>query len=82
MTYLIEMTSIAEQFGKCLSVQYQASKSLFLVKIDNVVHKVEHVRRSLLGQGTTLEDACYDYVRKCHGSDLENYVTNQVVHIK
>jgi hypothetical protein len=79
--YTIELIKLAKKLDRPLEVQYADQTYKYLVSINNVVYKDKHLRQSISGIGFTIEDACYDYIRKCRGGELDNYMTNKVIEV-
>ncbi len=79
--YTVELIKIAKRLDRPLEVQYADQTYKYLVSIQNVVFKDKHLRQSIHGIGFTIEDACYDYMRKCRGGDLENWLTNKSIEV-
>lgn len=81
MSNIHRLCKIAKQLGKSIEAQHDEDSFKYLVSIDKVVYKEIHLRQSIFGVGFTIEDACCDYLRKCHGGDLENCITNAIVSV-
>jgi len=79
--YTTELIKLAKKLDRPLEVQYADETFKYLVSINNVVFKDKHLRQSIHGIGFTIEDACYDYIRKCRGGELDNYMTNKVIEV-
>jgi hypothetical protein len=79
--YTVELIKLAEKLDRPLEVQFADATGKYLVSINNVVYKDKHLRMSIHGLGTTIEDAAYDYIRKCRGGELDNYMTNKVIEV-
>ena len=79
--YTVELIRIAKKLGRPIEIQYADESFKYLVSIQNVVFKDKHLRQSIHGIGFTIEDACYDYIRKCRGGELDNYITNKVIEV-
>lgn len=77
--YTAELIKLAKKLDRPLEIQYADETFKYLVSINNVVYKDQHLRQSIFGIGFTIEDACCDYIRKCRGGELENYITNKIV---
>ncbi len=81
MNYTNELIKRAMSFGKALSVEYDEKTFRYKVSIEMVVYKEQHLRMSIFGLGFTIDDACYDFIRKCRGQQLENPITNQIMEV-
>lgn len=79
--YTVELINIAKKLDRPIEIQYANETFKYLVSINNAVFKDQHLRQSIHGIGFTIEDACYDYIRKCRGFQLENYMTNKVIEV-
>ena len=79
--YTIELIKLAKKLDRPLEIKYADETYKYLVSINNVVFKDKHLRQSIHGIGFTIEDACYDYIRKCRGGELDNYMTNKVIEV-
>lgn len=80
-SYIHRVCKIAKSLNRPVSIQYDDITYKYLVCIDNVVYKENHLRRNINGIGFTLEDACYSFFMKCKGGELENYMTDLVIKI-
>lgn len=79
--YTVELIKLAKRLDRPLEIQYADATYKYLVSINNVVTKDNHLRQSIHGVGFTIEDACYDFLRKCRGLDLENWKTNKTIEV-
>lgn len=80
--YTHELCKIAQTLGQQVQIQYADKTFRYIVSIPNVVYKELHIRKSIEGYGFTIEDSCNDFIRKCKGQQLENYITNVVMLIR
>ena len=81
MSYIHELCRLAAKLERAISVEHDPIKFKYLVKIPNVVQKEKHLRREISGAGFTIEDACYDFIRKTKGLELENWLTDKIVDV-
>lgn len=79
--YTVELINLAKKLDRSLEVQYATNTFKYIVSINNVVVKDKYLRKSIDGIGFTIEDASYDYIRKCRGLELENWKTNKVIEV-
>lgn len=70
------LLSIAKKLDVCLSVQRDEQTFRYKVDLNMVYLKDGHAMRRIDGNGFTIEDACYDYLRKCHGCKLVHAITD------
>lgn len=82
MSYTNRLLTAAKKLDVCLSVQ--RDEISFLYKVDlNLVHlKDGYARRRIYGMGFTIEDACYDFIRKCHGLILIHAISDKEAEIR
>ncbi len=81
MSSVHRLCRLANLLERSLSVEHDENNFRFTVTIENVVYKKKHLRMSIDGVGFTIEDACYDYLRKAHGGELENWLTDKVIDV-
>lgn len=81
MSYTIELLKLAKKLDQCLSVQYDPETFRYKVDLNQVVYKEKHLRQNIFGLGFTIEDACYDYIRKSRGGTLIHYITDKEVDV-
>lgn len=79
MNHVHRLCRLAKDLGMPISVEHDEETHRFKVSIDKVVYKKKHLRTNIFGHGFTIQDACYDMLRKAHGGELENWTTNKVV---
>ena len=77
MSYTKELCNFAFKVGQPLSVVYFSGVNRFVVCIECVAVKDGYMRPRLQGKGTTIEDACYDYLRLARGANLVNLITDE-----
>ena len=81
MSYTNELIRHAKKLGQSLSVERSDDTNKYLVRIDMVGYKDGYLRQSIFGIGFTIEDACYDFIRKCKGGYLAHYITEDELRI-
>jgi hypothetical protein len=74
MSYTKELIRYAHRFEKEVSVSIIGGK--FRVHINHIAVKDGYARPQAHGFGTTIEDACYDYIRRHRGLFLINLVND------
>jgi hypothetical protein len=80
--YIQELSKLAERLGcKGINLKYDKEKYLYRINIETVVYKEKHLRQNIYGSGFTVDDACYDFIRKCRGGELENYMTDKIIEV-
>lgn len=77
--YTIELIDLAQKLDRCLCVEMSWDRKKFKVSIDHVFVVDNHLRHSVFGLGSTIEDACEDFFRKSRGCELENGFNKIVV---
>lgn len=75
MKYTQELSNKAKELNEPISLQI--SGNYYLVFINNVILYTEDLKQNVNGLGTTLEDACYDFIRKSRGCSLYHLRTEQ-----
>jgi hypothetical protein len=79
--YTHELCKLAKRLDRKLELEYSSENHKYSVSINNVVMKEKYLRRNINGIGFTIEDACYDFIRKCRGCELENYMTDKIIEV-
>lgn len=77
MLYVYQMAEIAEYFGEKISLEWNKKTYLFTISINNVFLKDHYLMQKISGNGFTLDDACYDYVRKARCFKLNHALSNK-----
>lgn len=81
MSYTNELLKFAKKLDQTLSVQYDDVSFKYKVDLNQVVYKDKHLRQNIQGLGFTIEDACYDYIRKARGGVLIHYITDKEIEV-
>jgi len=76
MSYTHDLIAIASKFEQPMSVEYSKDKNLYRVSIDKVHFKDGHARKKIFGQGSTIEDACCDFIRLARGGEIIHFLTD------
>lgn len=79
MYYIKELIRYANKFDRDISVDIKGD--IFKVYIQAVALKDGYARPRVFGQGTTIEDACCDFIRRARGSKLVNLTTDEEIEI-
>lgn len=77
--YTRDLIKYANSFEKDISVDIENGR--FKVYISHIAVKDGYARPRAFGLGTTIEDACYDYIRRHRGLKLVNLVNEQEIEI-
>lgn len=78
MSYTHELIEIARRFEQPLSVEYSKERNIYKVYIDKVHLKDGYARTNIWGFGTTIEDACYQFICKARSKELMHFLTDHV----
>lgn len=81
MSYTNDLINYASKLDKPIQVERSDETHKYKVTIENIVYKQQHLRTNIFGIGFTIEDACYDFIRKCRGAELEDWKTNKKIEI-
>lgn len=79
MSYTNRLIKYAKDLEAMLVVQRDAETHRYCVFINLVGYKEQYIRKSINGIGFTIEDACYDLIRKAQGGALTHYITEAEV---
>lgn len=81
MDYIRMLVERAMALGEVLAITYDSKVHLYKVDINCVVHKEKktNYRRALYGRGSTVSDACYDYLNKAAGGLMVQVITNKEI---
>ncbi len=83
MIYTHHVIALAKIFGKPLSVERNPDTNRFHIYIEEIVYKPKDapIRQQIMGNGYTIEDSAYDFVRKARGGLLVHQISNQEVEV-
>lgn len=81
MSYTNQLIGLARRLEQPLSLERSDESNKYKVTINLVGYKDQYLRQSIFGLGFTIEDACYDYIRKSRGGKLVHYLTDQEVDV-
>lgn len=79
MSYTNRLIKYAMKLESLFCINRDDESGKYCVFINQVVFKDKYLRQNINGLGFTIEDACYDFIRKAHGGHLENCITNKEV---
>lgn len=80
MKYTKELIEKARQLNELITIDYNGQ---FHVEIKNVFYREKHTfhKLSLSGSGTTIDDACYDYIRKARGGLMIHVISDKTIEV-
>ncbi len=83
MIYTHHLIALAKIFDQSLSVDRNSETNKFKVFVNLVAYKPKDapIRQQVCGNGFTIEDACYDYIRKCRGGLMIHSLTDQQIEV-
>lgn len=81
MNYTLMLIDIASKFNQPLQLEHDSKNNVYKVSIQNVRLKEKYVRIFIYGKGTTISDACYDYLRLARSYELIHDITEQAIMI-
>jgi len=82
MSYTNRLIKYAKQLEALFVVERDAESHRYCVFINLVGYKEKYLRKSINGIGFTIEDACYDLIKKAHGGYLTHYITEKEVEVR
>jgi hypothetical protein len=79
--YTHDVIKIARKLNSNFIVDYDESKNLYSVVVDNTMfrEKQTYFRCKISGLGFTIESACEDFLRRCRGGILTHIITDNEV---
>jgi len=79
--YVLELIKLAQQLESYMKVDYNFKLFKYEITLHDIYYKESksYARFNIAGYGFTIEDAAYDYIRKCRGGSLANEKTNKEI---
>lgn len=79
----IELIKKAKELGGLPIIDYDEVSFRYKVSIDNVWYreKNSYLKLPLFGQGFSIEDACYDYIRKARGGLMVHVISDKLLEV-
>lgn len=81
LSYTHELIQKAKELGELLSIDHTGYQ--FQVSVRNVFsrEKNSYLKRELFGVGFTIDDACYDYIRKARGGLMIHIISDKTIEV-
>lgn len=81
MSYTNRVIAYAKKLDAMFVVERSDETHRYRVFINLVGYKEKYQAKQIHGHGFTIEDACYDLIRKAHGGKLFHYITDAEVEV-
>jgi hypothetical protein len=83
MNHTHRLIKKAKELDELLTVNYDEKSFRYKVDVDKVFYKEKgsYLKLELFGVGFTIEDACYDYLRKAHGGLMIHVISDKATEV-
>lgn len=81
MSYTHEVIKYARELDEHLCIDRNDKLNLYTVFINKVVCKEGYSYKNIKGQGFTIEDACYDFIRYAKNRKLYHFLSDKELEV-
>lgn len=80
-SHILEVIKLANQLESNVIIDFNLKNYHYEIRIQNVLYqeKKSYIRLGIKGTGFTIDDAAYDFLRKCRGDKLVHFHTDKEI---